>query len=101
MDYWLIFGWGSYDSNTHSIITDVYPSIISGFYLSLIEFKQGHRSRIQWKQVQDRLIICELEKYDKNNDGVISQQELNEGKIRNIVIEEMRKHPTLKGWFNK
>lgn len=65
MDYWLVFGWGSYDSKNHSIITDVYPSIISGFYLSLIEFMQGHRSRIQWKQVQDRLIMCELEKYDK------------------------------------
>lgn len=64
-NYWQIFGWGSFDSKNHSIITNVYPSIIAGFYLSLKEFEQGYRSRIQWKQVQEKLILCELEKLQK------------------------------------
>tara|TARA_B100001564_G_C20625605_1_gene664516 strand:- start:419 stop:1474 length:1056 start_codon:yes stop_codon:yes gene_type:complete len=63
--YWETFGWGSYVGKNHSIITNVFPSIISGFYLSLVEFDQGHRSRIQWKQVQDTLILCELEPLNK------------------------------------
>ena len=53
------------------------------------------------EEIKEKWTEAELEKYDKNSDGVISQQELDEGKIRDIVIEEMRKHPTLKGWFNK
>ena len=63
--YWETFGWGSYEGKNHSIKSNVFPSIISGFYLSLVEFDQGHRSRIQWKQVQDTLILCELEPLNK------------------------------------
>ena len=62
---WQIYGWGSYDNKNHNIITNLYPSIIAGFYLSLSEFEQGYRSRIQWRQVQDKLILCELEKLPK------------------------------------
>ena len=34
---WGIYGWGYFDSNNDSITTNVYSSIVSGFYLSLIE----------------------------------------------------------------
>ena len=63
--YWDTFGWGAYNAKEHSIISNVFPSIISGFYLSLMEFEQGHRSRIQWKQLRDNIVKCELEKIDR------------------------------------
>ena len=65
-EYWEIYGWGYYDSTTHSITTNVYSSIISGFYLSLIELDQGFRSKIQWRQVKDNLIICEFNDLNKS-----------------------------------
>ncbi len=65
ISHWETFGWGSYVAKNHSIITNVFPSIVTGFYLSLVEFEQGHRCKIQWKQIQDSLIICELEPLDK------------------------------------
>ena len=64
-EYWGIFGCGSYNAKNHSIISNVFPSIISGFYLSLMEFEQGHRCRIQWKQLGDNIVKCELEKIDR------------------------------------
>lgn len=64
-DYWDTFGWGSYNRKDHSIISNVFPSIISGFYLSLLEFEQGRRNRIQWKQLRDNIVICELEQIDR------------------------------------
>ena len=64
-NYWNTFGWGSYETKSHSIVTNVYPAIISGFYLSLAEFQNGTRNRIQWQQVQDTLILCDIEALNK------------------------------------
>ena len=65
LEYWNLFGWGEFNAKDHSIISNVFPSIISGFYLSLIEFEQEHRNRIQWKQLQDNIVKCELEQIDR------------------------------------
>ncbi len=64
-EYWDTFGWGAYNAKDHSIISNVFPSIIAGFYLSIVEFEQGLRSRIQWKQLRDNIVKCELEQIDR------------------------------------
>ena len=64
-EYWDTFGWGEYNTREHTIISHVYPSIISGFYLSIVELEQGHRKKIQWKQLQDTIVKCELDQIDR------------------------------------
>ena len=64
-EYWDLFGWGAFNTKENTIISNVFPSIIAGFYLSLIEFEQGQRNRIQWKQLRDNIVKCELEKIDR------------------------------------
>ena len=63
--YWKIFGWGRYDWKADSINTAVYASIISGFYLAVVEQQHGDRRKIQWRQLADNLIQCDVEEIQK------------------------------------
>ena len=57
---WEIFGWGDFNIEQNSITTEVFPAVVSGFYLSVFERYFGKRSKIQWRQLQDNLIICDV-----------------------------------------
>ena len=86
-EYWGIYGWGYFDSNNDSITTNVYSSIVSGFYLSLIELDQGFRSKIQWRQVKDNLIICEFNDLNKQLSLPQSLQDMPWVTTRNNLAE--------------
>ena len=62
---WEIFGWGEFNLKNNSITTDVFPAIVSGFYLSCYEHYFATRAKIQWRQIQDTMITCEVTNLDK------------------------------------
>ncbi|DAC28078.1 MAG TPA: hypothetical protein HA327_07200 [Candidatus Poseidoniaceae archaeon] len=57
---WEVYGWGDFNIKQNSITTEVFPAVISGFYLSILEQYFGKRTKIQWRQLQDNLIICDV-----------------------------------------
>ena len=67
---WQVYGWGSFGVNGHAINSAVHPSVISGFYLAMLEFHYAARKKIQWRQLSDNLIVCELEDLDKSLSGI-------------------------------
>ena len=62
---WEIFGWGSFDIKNNTIHSHVNSTIITGFYLATVEFQNQSRYKIQWRQLTDTLIACELEQLDR------------------------------------
>lgn len=57
---WEVFGWGDFNIKQNSITTEVFPAVISGFYLSAHEQYYSKRTKIQWRQLQENLIKCEV-----------------------------------------
>ena len=62
---WEIFGWGNFDVKSKNIHSHVNSTIITGFYLATVEYQDQSRYKIQWRQLSDTLIACELEQLDR------------------------------------
>ena len=63
---WEIFGWGNLDVKSKTIHSHVNSTIITGFYLATVEYQDQSRYKIQWRQLSDTLIKCELEQLDRS-----------------------------------
>ena len=87
---WDIFGWGNFDFKSNTIHSHVHSTIITGFYLATVEYQDQSRYKIQWRQLSDTLIACELEQLDRAlsmpislpdmpwADGIVQTSEANE-----------------------
>ena len=66
LEMWETFGWGSFDIKNNKINTNFNATCITGFYLATIEYYNQSRYKIQWRQISETLITCELNQLDRS-----------------------------------